>query len=113
MATPSPEPTTAELVLLAEILQEPADTVLDLVSADAQDISDAKWALTLTDLDSWPAIRDEANDIKKVGSIEFFEGVAGQIRLNFINNVRRRYGLDVLISEAYGVQAAMTSLNWF
>lgn len=77
------------------------DEVSTMIAADSdQDIVNAQWALTLADITAWDAgIRDEAGDIKKVGSIEFFEGIAPKTRLDFRNMVRVRYGQTVLFYE--------------
>jgi hypothetical protein len=98
---PVPAPTSTEIVTVAEITQLPVAVVLAMVSADEdQDISNAKWARTLEDIDLWPEIRDEAGDIKRVGSIEFFEGANIDTRLGFRNMIRTRYGQVILLSES-------------
>jgi len=100
MPIPADTPTAAELASLSEIVMLSDDETLEMVSSpEDQDIADAKWALTVTDLSNWTAIRDDAGDVKKVGAIEFFDK-AGNTRLNFRNNIRRRYGWDVLLDEA-------------
>jgi hypothetical protein len=113
MAEPVPEPTAAQLVTVAEIMMEDADEVLDLVSQDSQAISNAKWALTLADITTWTSLVDEANDVKRVGSIEFFENNIEISRLAFRNKVRLRYGLDALPTETGQFLTAVTSLEWF
>ena len=114
MPTPSPAPTEAELVEAAEIMAVSYDDAAALVSADSvQAVSDAKWAKALEYIEAWPKVRDASNKIKRVGSIEFFEGRAGIVRLDFRNKLRALYGLDLLSSELYGVQPAFTSLTWF
>jgi hypothetical protein len=113
MAEPVPEPTATQLVTVAEIMMVDADEVLDLVSADSQLISNAKWALTLADITTWTSLVDEANDVKRVGSIEFFENNIGVSRLAFRNKLRQRYGLDLLMVETGSFLTAVTSLEWF
>jgi len=99
MPIPDPTPTASQLATLSEIVMLSDDETLEMVSSpDDQDISDAKWALTLTDIGNWTTIRDDAGDVKKVGEIEFFDK-AGNTRLNFRNNIRRRYGWEVLLDE--------------
>lgn len=80
------------------------DEVATMIAADSdQDISDAKWALTLSDITAWDAgIRNSAGKIKKVGSIEFFEGAVPKTRLDFRNMVRSRYGQSYLFYEGEG-----------
>lgn len=99
MPVPIPTPTATQLATLSEIVMLSDDETLEMVSSPTgQDISNAKWALTLTDITNWTAIRDDAGDVKKVGEIEFFDK-AGNTRLNFRNNIRRRYGWPVLLDE--------------
>ncbi len=113
MPAPAQEPTEEELVTVAEIMMTDAGDVLDLVSADAQLIANAKWARTLSDITTWADIVDEANDTKKVGSIEFFENTIYSSRLAFRNKVRQRYGLGPLVSETGTELTAVASLQWF
>lgn len=116
MPTPIPTPTASQIVLFAEIAMIDADSVLSLVSqGSSQDISDAKWALTVADLASWSTIGTDAGDIKRVDSIEFFEGAAANTRLNLRNTLRQRYGLPILLDETGNIAGAesITSLKWF
>ena len=114
MAEPTPTPTADQLVTVAEIMMISADEVLALVSVDAQSISDAKWSRTLTDITTWAGIVDEFNDIKRVGSIEFFEKNIVTSRTNFRNKLRLRYGLTALATEeASSEMEGMSSLRWF
>jgi len=114
MPAPVPTPTAEQLVIVGEIMMM-SDTasVLSIVSADAQDISNAKWARTLLDITTWASIADEANDIKKVGSIEFFENTIGMSRLSFRNKLLARYGQALLVDETGGTIDAVSSLEWF
>lgn len=77
------------------------DSVVKVIAADAdQGISDAKWDLTLSDIADWAGgVRTETGDVKKVGSIEFFENKAVDYRLDFRNRLRQRYGIYPLTSE--------------
>jgi hypothetical protein len=100
MPTPVPTPTAAEIVTVSEIVMLSTDEVAEMIAADSdQDISNAKWAATLIDIDNWPGIRDETGDLKKIGDIEFFEGTAPKIRLDFRNIIRVRYGKLYLFYE--------------
>lgn len=99
MPTPAPTPIAEQIVTVAEITMLSSGTVEVMIAADEdQDISDAKWSRTLEDIALWPDIRDEEGDLKKVGSIEFFN-VGDTTRLGFRNMVRARYGQPLLISE--------------
>ncbi len=101
MPIPSPAPTPEELATLSEIVMLSDDETLEMVSSPGdQDISDAKWALTLTDIGNWSTVRDDAGDVKKLGPIEFIDKT-NQTRLNFRNKIRHdRYGLEALSDEA-------------
>lgn len=100
MAEPVPAPTPAQIVIVAEITMLSYDAVATMIAVDEQDVADAKWARTLEDIELWPDIRDEAGDIKRVGSIEFFEGTGISTRLGFRNMIRLRYGQLPLITES-------------
>lgn len=113
MSTPVPAPTADEIEIVAEIVMEDVDAVTSFISQYTQTIANAKWARTLTDITTWADIVDEAGDIKKVGSIEFFEHTIGISRLAFRNKVRLRYGLDMLMSETVDTAFAVSSTNWF
>jgi hypothetical protein len=116
MPEPVPAPTTEQLVIVAEIAMVSVDEAESMVASDtSQSVSDAKWARTLEDIERWSTIRDETGDIKKIGSIEFFEGVSINSRLGFRNLLRRRYGLDAITSETEEVFVALgaSSLPWF
>lgn len=109
MPLPIPNPTPDEIAILAEILMLSPDEVVTVVSFDEdQEISNAKWARTLTDIARWDTIKDEANDIKRVGNIEFFEGVNITFMRNFQNNLRRRYGLADL---TFSIETSGTSFS--
>jgi len=113
MPAPVPTPTPAEIVKVAEITLLSVDTVSTMIAADSDaDISNAKWTLTLADITAWDAgIRNETGEIKKVGSIEFFEGTAPKTRLDFRNRVRARYGQTFLTGEyASGTQNRSSSV---
>jgi hypothetical protein len=120
MPQPVPTPTPAELVLVSEITLLDYDTVETMVAAPAtQAVADAKWARTLLDIADWPNIEKETGDIKKVGSIEFFEAAAARPRLDARNRIRARYDQPLLTTETpseagssmllYGI----SSQNWF
>lgn len=100
MPEPVPAPTAEQIVTVAEITMVTTSAVEAAIALDDQDIADAKWARTLEDIDSWPDIRDEAGDLKRVGTLEFFEGAAITTRLGFRNRIRARYGLPLLLSES-------------
>ena len=115
MATPTPTPTAAQIVAFAEIALIAADDVLSVISAgNDQDIIDAKWAATLTDITAWASVGTDAGDIKKIDTIEFFEGAAANARLDMRNRLRARYGL-LPVTEDGIVLGGMdiTSLKWF
>jgi len=100
MPQPVPTPEVDELVTVAEICLVTYDEAVVMVAADSQqDVSNAKWAATLEDLALWPELRFETGDVKKVGSIEFFEEAASSGRLDYRNSIRVRYGLPILTSE--------------
>lgn len=116
MPTPSPAPTAEEIVIVSEITMLSVDTVSEMVASDSsQNISDAKWSLTLADIAIWNAgLGTKSGKLKKVGSIEFFEGKDADYRLLFRNNIRRRYGYDDLVSETNGVMGILqTTLDYF
>lgn len=123
MPTPIPTPTAEELVMMADIIIEPSDGLLELVSADSgQDISNAKWDATLLDMSSYTTLDGVASKgmrIKKVGAIEFQD--TGNVnyssaRLDIRNRIRIRYGLSPLLNESGAVAdscALIQSLEWF
>ncbi len=116
MPLPIPTPTADELEIVAEITMLTTDAVLVMISAYDQATANAKWERTLTDIDAWPDLIGEQGDIKRVGSIEFFENSIGGYRLSFRNTILRRYGQGVLLSEsgvACGGLAYVSSLEWF
>lgn len=101
MPEPVPAPTPEQIVTVAEITMLSTATVAAMIAANEdQGISDARWARTVGDIELWPNIRDEAGDIKRVGSIEFFEGTGVTTRLGFRNMIRLRYDQPVLLSES-------------
>ncbi len=116
MATPTPTPTAAQMVTFAEIAMIPADDVLALISAGSdQDLINAKWAASLTDIAAWSSVGTDAGDIKRIDTIEFFEGAATNARLDLRNRLRARYGLPLLLDESGNLAGAaeITSLKWF
>jgi hypothetical protein len=116
MPEPVPAPTTEQLVIIAEIAMVSVDEASGMVASDTdQDVSSAKWARTLTDIDRWDSIRNEGGDIKRIGNIEFFEGTSDETRLEFRNLIRGRYGLDLLTTEVEASfnSFAASSLQWF
>lgn len=117
MPQPVPNPTPEELVIVSEITLLPVETVESMVAADSsQAISNAKWARTLDDIKLWPGIKSESGDVKRVGSIEFFEDAAASNRLEFRNTIRRRYGQGELSSESAavaGLALGVSSQQWF
>lgn len=114
MPTPSPTPTAAQIVLVAEIMMVSVDDARSRIAADSdQEISDAKWAATLTDIASWPGIKSGSRKIKRIDDIEFFEGGAGEQRLSFRNDLRARYGLAALATESGLSCGPTSSLAWF
>lgn len=114
MPEPVPTPTPEQIVTLADIVMETTDSVTSAIAADSsQDISDAKWAQTQADIVRWNAdIYEDGGDVKKVGSIEFFEGAGISSRLDFRNTIRRRYGYPDLTTEK-GSLTEISSLRWF
>lgn len=93
-------PTAEQLVIVSEITLLDYDTVATMVAADSSlDVSNAKWALTVADIAAWPAIKEETGDVKRVGTIEFFEAAASSPRLDFRNKVRARYNQPLLTTE--------------
>jgi hypothetical protein len=114
MPTPIPDPTPAQIVTLSDIVMETTDSVTTAIAADTdQEISNAKWGLTLSDITRWnDDLADDGGDIKRVGSIEFFQGASISSRLDFRNAIRRRYGYPELLSEK-GSLNEVSSLRWF
>ena len=114
MPEPVPAPTPAQIVTLADIVMETTDSVTTAVAADSdQDISNAKWAQTLTDIARWTdELSTGGGEIKRVGQIEFFEGGSNESRLDFRNTIRRRYGYSDLLTEQ-GSLTEVSSLKWF
>ena len=114
MPTPVPAPTAPQIVAVADIVMKDTDSVVSAISADSdQDISNAKWAQTLVDIETWDEeVRDDGGNVKKVGSIEFFENAGITSRLDFRNTIRRRYGYPLLATEAAGL-TEISSLQWF
>ena len=104
MPTPDPEPTPAQLVDMSDILSLTIELTSEAIAADEdQEISDAKWAKTILDLASYAELLGDSGDIKKVGSIEFFENKASAQTTKIVNLIRRRYGLeDLAVSEPAG-----------
>lgn len=114
MPIPSPEPTAAQIVTVAEIAMVSVEEATTFVSADSdQDVADAKWARTLADITNWADLGSDLGDTKRVDSIEFFEGAVAEGRLSFRNTLRQRYGLGPLLSETTGVGVNIRSLCWF
>jgi hypothetical protein len=112
--TPVPTPTAAQKVTLSEIVMLSVDEVVTMITSETtQAIADAKWARTLVDIATWADLADEANDIKRVGSIEFFENNIGVSRLAFRNKVLQRYGYPLLTSETGTGAFAVSSGTWF
>lgn len=108
--TPDPAPTPAQLVTLAEIVMEAVGDAESMVKGEStQAIADAKWARTLTDIEAWADLADDIGDVKKLGSIEFFENKTVAGRLEFRNKIRRRYGYPELSTG----ELAIASGTWF
>lgn len=116
MPTPSPEPTPAQIVTVAEIAMVTVDEVVTMIAANSsQDIVDAQWAATLLDIASWTTggVGRDAGDVKRIDQIEFFESGASNARLEIRNAVRMRYGLPFMTSEeASQSSVTLASLNW-
>jgi hypothetical protein len=111
MPQPVPTPLVDELITVAEICLVTYDEAVVMVAADSQqEVSNAKWAATLEDLALWPALRFETGDVKKVGSIEFFEEAASSGRLDFRNSIRARYNQPLLTSETSETTSSGSSL---
>lgn len=117
MPTPSPAPTVEDIAKFSEVTLVPKSEVLSVVSTFDQAMSDHLWALTLDDLDEWDSVRAKGvkGGLKKLGTMEFFEGQNGtETRLDFRNKIRLRYELDPLESEtAESEEQVISSLQWF
>lgn len=114
MPTPSPTPTAAEKAKLRPILDLDSHAeVLALVSDfDTQAEADAEWALTLADLTAYDALYSDSGDVKKVGSIEFFEGKTDPQTLKIVNRIRKRYGV-VEIATLLPTVDLVSTLSYF
>jgi hypothetical protein len=109
MPEPVPTPTAAQIVDLSDILSLSITATSEAVAADeSQEISNAKWAKTLADLTTYATLYGDAGDIKRVGTIEFFENKAQVQLLRIINGIRRRYGVTELDSLTASVNAETT-----
>lgn len=116
MPQPNPTPTAEQLVIVSEITLLDYDTCATMVAADSlQAVSDAKWTRTLEDIAAWPDFVGEGGDLKRVGSIEFFESAASENRLDFRNKIRARYGQDLLVTETptQDLKYGISSQQWF
>lgn len=114
MPTPSPTPSESEILTAAEIAMVSYEYAETMIAADSsQPVADAKWAATLTQISDWADVGSDAGDIKRVDTIEFFEGAAAKARLAFRNTLRLRYGLAPLLSETAGTGTNPSSLQWF
>jgi hypothetical protein len=114
MPVPVPTPAVDEVQIVSEIVLETYETTESAIDGQStQAIADAKWALTLDDVDAWAAIETETGDVKRVGEIEFFQGTAPETRLDFRNKVRQRYGFSALTSERVPAGVEVASLPWF
>lgn len=115
MPEPVPTPTALQLVTVAEIAMVTVEEAQSMIAADAsQDISNAKWSLTLNQIDEWADLGSDPGDIKRIDSIEFFEGASGKGRLDFRNTLRQRYGLCPLRTENPAQSSLnVRSLKWF
>lgn len=119
MPTPSQTPNETQIIIVAEITQLDTDTVSTMIAADStQDMSDAKWALTLTDITTWTTggVGSDSGDVKRIeGVVEFFEDKAKAGRLDFRNKIRLRYGQSLLDEEYITLSntAIGGSLCWF
>lgn len=91
--TPDPEPTPAQLVDVSDILGVDGNAAaLSIISDfDSQEETDARWGKTLSDLTNYALLTANADNVKKVGEIEFFEGKADDALLALTNTIRRRY----------------------
>ncbi|MEO5859174.1 MAG: hypothetical protein ABIR33_09525 [Pyrinomonadaceae bacterium] len=119
MPEPVPTPTASQIVTVAEIAMVTVALVITAIAADSdQDISDAKWAKTLTDIALWDGgVSTDAGDVKRVDVIEFFEGSNVNARLNIRNRIRARYGFDLLTTDlgsvlVQGYAAVTVEADW-
>lgn len=111
--TPNPTPTAPQLVTLADILALTIDESLAAVSSETdQDMANAKWLATITDLKLWPELIDPSQSaVTRLGDMEFQQKDRDErdtALLNFRNKVRRRYGLTPLATAW-----AISSGAWF
>lgn len=116
MPQPVPMPFALEIATVADMTMLTTDEVTSMVAADSdQDISDAKWELTLADIDTWNAsFAAGKRQTKKVGPIEFFED-SEYSELDFRNRIRSRYGQELLTSVRGTAESGLvaSSLAWF
>lgn len=111
--TPNPVPTAPQLVAVADIMALSTSQALDAVSSETeQDMADAKWKATVSDLVLWPKLIDPSKSpLTRLGDMEFQERDRDErdtAVLEFRNKVRRRYGLEPLRTAW-----AISSGSWF
>ena len=97
MPEPVPTPEAAEIESVVDMTMLSTAAVTAMIANYDQEIADAKWARTLEDVEAWDALKNKKWNIKRVGSIEFFEGDG--LLLKLINRIRARYGYPVLLSQ--------------
>jgi hypothetical protein len=114
MPTPVPTPTPAQIVTLADIVMETTDSVTTAIAADSvQDISNAKWAQTESDIAAWSTTyKTGKRPLKRAGNVEFYQSSISESRLEFRNTIRRRYGYEDLISETAAI-GTVRGIPWF
>lgn len=110
MPVPNPTPEPEEKARLRALLAlSTSAEVLDLVSNfDSQEDADAEWALTLEDLESYQESSEDSGDVKKIGSIEFFEDKGANYALSIVNRIRQRYGVEEITTLKPAVEIVST-----
>ena len=111
-----PTPTDQQISVTREML---GLNDFDLTKSLIEAVNDAEWTLHLTDIETWSVNRGEVNDIKRVGSIEFFELGSNPILASLRNSARARFGLTPLSDSASWTEAGRagsrieTTLKYF
>jgi hypothetical protein len=117
---PNPEPTPDDIIAVSQITQETVESIRSAIAAETnQDIADAKWRKALqyvAAFDETFASTVTADDVKKVGPIEFRDAPPSPdqdaARLRLKNELRHLYGFAALTTESASLDE-VASLKWY